>query len=252
MQCSLASLSSQLGKPRNSRRGSPDRSPSSFSKPTQRSTAAGSGASATPVVRKHRLGLRAMFSHTILRGCWPTPTSLAVISHTSPRLKRCHRSLLTPLLQRPCCLHVPCLPASRYTKAGKLASLPALLPPDHSALHRVIPKQANLRVCLLCSRPTIASCIALYQSRQTCEFACFPSHPTIPLASRYTKAGKLAPALLPAQPYRLAPRYTKASKLASLLSVLHRVIPQPANLRVCLLCSRPTIASCLVLYQGRL
>ena len=35
-----------------------------------------------------------------------------------------------------------------------------------------------------------------------------------------SKVAKLAPALLPAQPYRLAPRYTKASKLASLLALV--------------------------------
>ena len=65
--------------------------------------------------------------------------------------------------------------ASRYTKAGKLASLPAFLPtqpyrwhraipkqanlrllcfpPNHSVLHRAIPKQANLQVCLLSFPP---------------------------------------------------------------------------------------------------
>ena len=129
-----------------------------------------------------------------------------------------------------------------------------------------------MRVCLLCFPPNHSVSIAPHQSQLTCEFACLPSRPTIafctaPYQSRQTYS------LLPAQPSRLASRYTKASKLANLQvcslsfppnhSVLHRAIPKrrtlrvcvpsfppnhaiwhrakpkPATLRVCLLCSPP-------------
>ena len=88
--------------------------------------------------------------------------------------------------------------ASRYTKAGKLASLPAFLPtqpyrwhraipkqanlrllcfpPNHRVLHRAIPKQANLQVCLL-SFPPNHSVLHPAIPKQATLRVCVPSFP---------------------------------------------------------------------------
>ena len=128
--------------------------------------------------------------------------------------------------------------ASRYTKAGKLASLPAFLPTQPYRWHRAIPKQANLR--LLCSRPTIASCTALYQSKQTCKFACSPSRPTIasciPL---YQSRQPCEFACLPSHPTIPSGNALHQSRQPCEFSLWHCAIPTQAGSRVCLLCFPP-------------
>ena len=128
----------------------------------------------------------------------------------------------------------------------KQATLPVRLlsfPPNHSLWHCAIPTQADLPVCLLCFPPTHR--VLQRAMRKQAEFADIASHPTIAFASRHTKAGKLAslPALLPPNHdvlHRAIPRQalipTQPERLASAL-------PKQANLRVCLLCFPPNLAS---------
>ena len=153
--------------------------------------------------------------HRAIRGMIPTqPERLASALPKQANLRVC-------LLCFPPNLASPYIEAGKLTNAGRLARLPALFSPNHSVLHRARGRQANLRVCL----------------------HCFP--PNHRFASRHTKAGKLAslPALLPPNHdvlHRAIPRQalipTQPERLASAL-------PKQANLRVCLLCFPPNLAS---------
>ena len=105
-------------------------------------------------------------------------------------------------------------------------------PPNHSVLRRVIPKQANIHFT---SRATIASCIALHQSRQTYEFACFPSHPTIPSGIALYQSR---------QPCAC---FASRPSIASCLALYQG----KQTCKFACSPSRPTIASCIALYQSR-
>ena len=173
--------------------------------------------------------------------------------------------------------------ASRYTKAGKLASLPAFLPtqpyrwhraipkqanlpllcfpPNQSVLHRAIPKQATLRVCV----PSFPPNHAVWQratpkpaTLRVCLLCSPPNHSLWHCAIPTQAGSRVCLLCFPPNHSVLHRAIPKQANLPVCLhcfppnhSVLRRVIPKQANLRVCLLCSRPSIASCVALCQSR-